>query len=398
MADISTGLSNEAHVAGKTLTVAGDAFLNELSNDAHDGSLVRTVGISIPIGLGTDLALARSPTTFKGLVVVAGLVLGARELYNEGGNAIRFLSNAWNANSEEEQQKLALSGGTELGRQTLTFAEGSVGLGIGGLGSRIALAYSPELSQFSHSVTSHLDYAVRSTVPEDWWFSRAMGGRALGENYVNSDGLVNGINLVRDGRRFDGVESMQIVDPARRRATAWVPGTPRSAYIFDQQEPGLVSLHTQRSRIPSFNDLHSNDGVNVIVTDKGMTIFGGRKQEWLAAREKAEDLLKLPVPTSRTSSVDSVARSLVDPRHDILTVDFTTETAAIERLTLVQRNGAGPSSYGVRVPVDYQAAVRSASLLDGLDRHMSFLRDLETGTAPNMAKPRTVVGTVGTNG
>jgi hypothetical protein len=423
LAEIAQGLKNEANVAGRTLSVAGDAFLNELGNDARDGRLLRTTAISVPIGIGTEIALARSPTTLKGLIVAAGAVLLAREAYTEGGKAFTFLKNAWNANTEEAQRQLAQTGGTAIGREALTFTESSVALGVGGLTGRWAVATNPMARQISNAVTGRVEYAVRSTIPENWWFSRALGGRALGEDYVSQDGMVNGMRLMQDVRRFDGVESMQVVDPVGRRATAWLPGTPRSAYIMEHRDRDWVSLHTQNSRSPSFNDIFSNNNMNIIVNDNGMTLFAGQKSNWVGARYKAWNILTMPnrdeqisaiakelpmIRSRRTAArsegavgtmvadtaqakriltasatdsdaIGAVARSIVAPRREFLHLNFTNQTASIERSTWFERSFGGNWSDRTVVPINYQAAVRAASSIGSADTFSPLLRNLELG-------------------
>jgi hypothetical protein len=396
MTDWAQGFDNQISVTAKTLGGAAPAFLDEVGNDIRSGQAAVNVAVAAPIGFATKALLNNSPTAMKVAIGVAAIGATVYEVAVRGKAVIDFYSEAWDANSDEKRNAIARAASLRVAKDAALFTEGSVGLGIGSLGARAAVAYSPRLQELAFATTRRVEYGTRAIMPEKLWF-HLPGSRKIGADIISSDGSVNIAKLTTDFREpWQGVERIRSIDLSTRRASLSLPGTPDSVYMGFPDRPNMITMHLHPPGdrgFPSRYDLFSSDSLNIIHSDTGTTIFKGERTNWLAARKRAEEALSSNTSgnIASPSNEDVVRKALksMDVRREMLVFDHTNNTAAIERsqwrrpsVRDLRESGitAGRAGYwhdAESIALDYQAATRSLSSFNVNQTYSSFLSQLE---------------------
>lgn len=382
MTDSRQGISNEFAVAGKTFSTATDSFFNEVNKDWHSGRLAATVGLTAVTGAGIEMTLAHSPVLLKSAVGLAGLAYLGYQAYQHTGDVANYFGNAWDATTDQQRNQVATAAGLTIGREGATFAEGTLGFGIGGIAGKIAVNNVPAIEQFAFKVTNRAEFAARTAVPEQVWF-KGPGSMRLSEDLVKPNGNINALRLSEVlNQPYRGVEVGRSIDVASGRASVSMPGTPTKNWLGFQDQPGRVYFHTHaplETARPGLYDVLGTADMGIIRTDTQASVFKGMGVEFRGNLAKTGDVAR--------------AVEMTQPKLNSLILDHGSNQAYILQSTWEQAAAKPYWRDTARIPVDYQAA-RTALTDINPSAGMDFLKALypasqrSTGNAVELALAR----------
>ncbi len=330
--DFARGLKNEASVFGQVAENVPGAVWDEIKKDwqNHRTKLLAKEGVSLALGIGAGLALARSPFMVKGVLGALGIYQGCQLLSSAGAVAGR----AWHADTDASRRLLvneATAGistaGAGILETTPTFLLGG---GVSAFaGSRFAATRGLALS-VREQINDPLHYnwqqgtaaggrlareAVPTAVRERLaWLGP--GTRQLPESLLAADGKINILETARlmkemhpwretetllrmpegnVGRAMLGREQWASVRLSDMKVSRTYTGSDLEVKLPFPDREGRISFHTHppegMSRYypvsgarPSVEDLKATMETGIIQSGTHTTIYQGAAREFLQSQ------------------------------------------------------------------------------------------------------------------
>lgn len=293
-------LLNELNLAGAVVTDTPGKFVNALSDDweNHKGTLARRGVMSLGIGLGSGILMARSPALAK-------VGLGALGIYQVGRFSMAArtsLADAWNARSQTQLSLIACRATTALGHESALMVETLPGVIAGGAGGMALGRRVRMLSQISGRVADRVAFL-------------GPGVDRLPSHLLSQEGKLNAIELseiLASKHPWQGAEIGRSIDVRNLLAGRSTRGTAASVDISFSNRPGRLQFHTHspHARLdgrtlvnskPSAMDLAETAEVGIIQSGQRTTLYMGATRE-VAAQQAAGEAL---APTLRAIVLDS---------------------------------------------------------------------------------------------
>ncbi len=330
--DISRGLKNEAAVFGQVLSDVPSAVWKEISNDWNNqsGKLLAKEGIALGLGVGTGIALARSPFLAKG---VLGALL-AYQGYDLGSKLTSLAGRAWHADSAIDRLMLSSQATTGVSRALADVAETTPAFMFGGgagmyAGRKFSATNSFALSvrerlndpaQFGFGkITSSIGEGARDLIPaatRERFAYFGSGSEKLPTTLMAADGKLNLLELSKlmaerhpwieretlvrlndgkIGRMMLGNEQWRSIRLADMKASKTYTGSDLELKLPLADRPGKVPFHTHPPEgmsatypvvgaRPSIFDLKNTSEVGIIQSGEMTTIYKGAAQEFAESR------------------------------------------------------------------------------------------------------------------
>lgn len=403
------GLKNEASVFGKVVTDVPGAVWDEIRNDwnNHRGKLAAKEGISLAVGVGTGLALARAPFLMK---TVLGAVF-AYQGYEVASSAGSVIGRAWNAKTDASRRALAneaINGLSKAGADILETTPAFIAGGGAGLAASGEFAGPRRLAvAVQEHVNDPLKYGIQSsgirfssaagelmptTIRERFaWIGP--GTKQLPTSLISAEGKINLLETTRLmadmhptqdaatlGRsRFfsppsanEQWASIRLPDMKVSRTYygndlgVKMPFADREGRVMFHTHPteGMSATYPVAGARPSVPDLQSTADLGIIQSGPLTTIYQGASREYLASQ-------------LQQTSFRPTLRALIFDREQKLAAELATTATA---------DGKSFEAAIVR-PLDY---ARTEEMLSAWDVKTSNISDIPTdyNAMLNLSKPQ----------
>jgi len=288
--DITRHVQNEASVVGQVLAEAPKAVWDEITNDCKNdrAGLELRAGISFVIGLGSGIALARSPVLGK---CVFGTV-GVYQSLRMASSVASVMGRAWDADSDQQRQSLVAEARASLAREGATALETLPTFAAGGAAGGFAARRVGVLDRFAYRVAEKVELPMRDTL-----MFVGPGTERLPKTLMGSDSQLDVLTLsemLSQRHPWMGIEEARALRLSDLKLGRTIRGTDSSLDVLPDERPGRILFHTHPERglsrsgysvpgaRPSLRDIANTGEFGIIQSGQLTTVYQGGRADFLA--------------------------------------------------------------------------------------------------------------------
>lgn len=285
-------LANVALTTGDVLAQTRTKIFDELSSDLSPerrGKLALIAGGSTVVGFGTTAMLTKLPKV--GSAILLGLA--AYQTIRYAANALDFVFDAANADSDYARKLLANRTSSDLARESTFMIESAPCLIAGGALSAktIGVPFKSPASPLDDKIVAIPRHPAQYA--REQWAFYGPGSMRVPSTAISQDGRVNLVEigeLLSERHPWQGVEVGRSIDLLKGRISRPVYGTKRAIEgLGVSEKPGRISFHTHSPDAPigprpSLVDLNNERHVGIIARGDDLTLYVGRAREYKAAQ------------------------------------------------------------------------------------------------------------------